>query len=337
MTVEELIQSYRLPTTTDRPLQDLRPAPSFQSLLAAFLATMQPKPSYRAYCCLSKQQFSTWQAMPTFNQIEDWHRALIHTPHQANKALAMLNTLFRWAGRRGLFTGQNPASGVKQFKKFSRDRVMSQEEVQTIVRALPHLQPKLAALVCVLLTTGCRLSEALRTQWTDVAFDSGRWRQAQTKTGKPHVTYLPRQARAFIQALPHETPWIFQGIIDQHYSVSGTEYAWNLIRRELRMTDVRLHDFRRTLASHLYAATKDDYLVKRCLNHANPSVTAIYVRITDEEVRQALQAQADRFCSAGQGAVVLPALTQGTEERIRYGRDVAERTVTNGTLHEGTL
>jgi integrase len=269
---------------------------------------MQPKPSYRAYCRLSEQQFATWTEMPTFNQIEDWHRSLINTPHQANKALAMLNTLFRWASRRGLYVGMNPACGVKQFKAYSRDRVMSQEEVSRIVRALPRLQPKLAALVCVLLTTGCRLSEPLRMQWTEVEFSSGRWFQPYTKNKKPHITFISTQARRLIQALPHETPWIFQGIIDQHYSVSGVEYCWNLIRRELRLTDVRLHDFRRTLASHLYAATKDDYLVKRCLNHANPSVTAIYVRITDEEVRQALQGQADRFFSTVPGSVVLPAL-----------------------------
>lgn len=309
MTVAELIDSYRVPTTTDRPRQEPQPTPSFQSLLAAFLATMQPKPSHRAYCRLSEQQFSTWTAMPTFNQIEDWHQALSKTPHQANKALAMLNTMFRWAARRGLYTGQNPAQGVKPFKAYSRDRVLSAEEVSRIVEALPRLQPKLAALLGVMLMTGCRLSEALRMEWTHVEFTSGRWFQPYTKNKKPHVTYLPQQARSLMQALPHETPWIFQGIIDQHYSVSGVEYCWNLIRRELKLSDVRLHDFRRTLASHLYAATKDDYLVKRCLNHANPSVTAIYVRITDEEVRQALQAQAGRFFSLTPRPVVFPALT----------------------------
>jgi hypothetical protein len=51
-------------------------------------------------------------------------------------------------------------------------------------------------------------------------------------------------------------------------------------------------------------------MVKRCLNHTNPSVMAIYVRISQEEVATAIQAQADRFWALMAGPVVLPALTQ---------------------------
>jgi hypothetical protein len=60
-------------------------------------------------------------------------------------------------------------------------------------------------------------------------------------------------------------------------------------------------------------ATHDDFLVKRCLNHTNPSVTAIYVRISQEEVARAIQAQADRFFAlmAAPVPVMRPALTHG--------------------------
>jgi integrase len=84
------------------------------------------------------------------------------------------------------------------------------------------------------------------------------------------------------------------------------------VRGTLGLSDVRLHDFRRTFATHLYLATKDDYLVKRCINHTNPSVTAIYVRITQEEVTTALQAQVDQFFAlqAAPVPLVLPAPAQ---------------------------
>jgi integrase len=83
--------------------------------------------------------------------------------------------------------------------------------------------------------------------------------------------------------------------------------------RVLGLHDVRLHDFRRTLSTHLYRATKDEYLVKRCINHVNPSVTAIYVRITQEVVAKALQAQADRFwaLTVKPAPVAIPAPAQG--------------------------
>jgi hypothetical protein len=85
---------------------------------------------------------------------------------------------------------------------------------------------------------------------------------------------------------------------------------------------VRLHDFRRTLSSHLYRATKDDYLVKRCINHVNTSITAIYVRIPYEDVAKALQAQAERFYAVKEGAVcmtttaVYPAVAMGTTKPL---------------------
>jgi integrase len=80
----------------------------------------------------------------------------------------------------------------------------------------------------------------------------------------------------------------------------------------LGLQDVHLHDFRRTFATHLYMATKGEFLVKRCLNHTNPSVTAIYVRISYEEVSQAMQGQADRFFAlmAGSVPLALPAPAQ---------------------------
>jgi hypothetical protein len=67
-------------------------------------------------------------------------------------------------------------------------------------------------------------------------------------------------------------------------------------------------------------ATHDDFLVKRCLNHTNPSVTAIYVRISQEEVATAVQAQADRFLAlmAGPVPVALPALTQGELSALAF-------------------
>ena len=60
-------------------------------------------------------------------------------------------------------------------------------------------------------------------------------------------------------------------------------------------------------------ATKDDFLVKRCLNHANPSVTAIYVRTSQEEVAAALQGQADRFWAlqAGPSSTRAPSVDAG--------------------------
>jgi integrase len=265
------------------------------------------------YGKMREQYFLTWVEHPTFLQIEDWHGSLSKTPHQANSGLWLLKAMYTWAIRRGLYPAPNPATGVKAHRTFSRERVMSSLEVATLLGALDLAPAKLSVLLVVLFTTGCRLSEARRMQPQQVNLSTGAWLQPKTKNGKPHMTYLPMQAREAIALLPHSEDFIFDGLPGQCWSLNGAGKAWKKVRRMLDLQDVHLHDFRRTFATHLYMATKDDFLVKRCLNHTNPSVTAIYVRISQEEVASAMQAQADRFFAlmAGPLPVALPVPAEG--------------------------
>ena len=268
---------------------------TFHEVVNGFLDSTRHRASWVVYRRLCTLHFDAWPTHPTFLSIEAWHGQLAATPHQANKALSFLKAAYTWAIRRGLYPGPNPATGIKQHRVFSRERAMTSLEVGLLLNALDTTLPKHSALAEVLLTTGCRLSEALRMAPPDVDLDTGKWLQRQTKNGKSHVTYLPRQVCATLRQLTHSERYFFDGAYGHHLSRAGAEKSWWRLRADLRLTDVRLHDFRRTFATHLYRATKDEYLVKRCINHMNKSVTAIYVRISDEEVAKALQAQADRF------------------------------------------
>jgi integrase len=286
---------------------------TFQELLDGFVDKSKPKVIYRRYCQLREQYFLTWTEHPTFLQIEDWHGRLAQVPHHTNSGLWLLKAMYTWAIRHGHYPGPNPATGVNAHRTFSRERVLSTLEVALVLNALDLLPAKLSVLLVVLLTTGCRLSEARRMQPQDVNLTTGAWLQPHTKNGKPHTTYLSTQARAALALLPHSEQFIFDGVPGQCYSLNGAGKAWQAVRPMLGLQDVHLHEFRRTFAKHLYMATKDEFLVKRCLNHTNPSVTAIYVRISHEEVAAALQAQADRFWAlqAGPVPLALPAPAQG--------------------------
>lgn len=267
----------------------------FSASLQVFLESRRVRASYPVYRRLVAQHFHAWRDWPTWHQIEAWHQSIAKRPHQANKGLSLLKSFYYWAVRHGHCDGPNPTVGIKRHKVLSRDRVLTSLEVRTVLCALDLMPPKLAALLTVLLTTGCRLSEALQMERAHVDLVSGQWRQPKTKNGRLHVTYLPTQARRAIIALRPNGDYVFGGYYDRHWSRAGAEKVWSQVRGVLNLSDVRLHDFRRTFASHLFDATSNDYLVKRCINHVNTSVTAIYVRIPYEKVAVALQEQADRF------------------------------------------
>lgn len=267
----------------------------FQSLMTQFLQFSEPKASHVVYQRLVKQHFSEWKAWPTPTQIEDWHRTYLKTPHHANKGLTLLKAMFNWAIRRQLYKGVNPAAGIKRHRVFSRDRVMMSQEVAVLLGCEDMLPLKMAAMASLLLTTGARLSEARQMERGHLNVTTGQWYQDKTKNGRPHVTYVPTQTRALLDKLPTKGKYFFGGLYEHCWSRAGVEKCWGQVRGSLGLKDVRLHDFRRTFASHLYHATHDEYLVKRCINHVNPSVTAIYVRIRYEDVAKAMQEQADRF------------------------------------------
>lgn len=78
--------------------------------------------------------------------------------------------------------------------------------------------------------------------------------------------------------------------------------AWQRIRTQADVKDVRIHDLRRTLGSWLAANRYGLPLIGRVLNHSQPSATAIYARLDLEPVRAALEANASnarRYDSRG--------------------------------------
>ncbi len=269
---------------------------TYHELLEAYLTECEAKASYPMFKRMVDQHLKQWPDYPSFIQISDWRKSLVKNPHRANKGLVFLKAMFTWAMRRGMYPGPNPATGVPIHAVQSRDRVMSTQELTLLIGCLDMVEhQKLATILTVFLTTGCRLSEATSMKWEHINMVTGIWWQPKTKNGRPHRTYLPTQTRQAIASLPKKGEYVFMGAYDHCWSRAGVEKTWRQTRGSLGLIDVRLHDFRRTLASHLYRHTKDEYLVKRCINHVNKSVTAIYVRISDEEVSLALQAQADRF------------------------------------------
>ena len=58
------------------------------------------------------------------------------------------------------------------------------------------------------------------------------------------------------------------------------------------VSDVRIHDLRRTLGSRLAASGYSLPLIGRALNHSQPAATAIYARLHLDPVREALESNA---------------------------------------------
>lgn len=277
---------------------------TFPQLCAAYLAFLGSKSSYRHQVRLYKQYFSNWRDHPSRPVIRDWHLSLSQTPVHANRGLAFLKSAYNYAINTGKWTSENPASGIRRHKTYSRERVIVGYELTTLIRSLDFASSKFAAFLTVLLTTGCRMGEARKMAWEHVDLVNGCWLKPTTKNGKPQRIPLPRQACQALRRLPKVSAYMFPGHYGQPWSGAGVEKAWGQFRKILRLDDVTLHDFRRTVASRLYAQERDLMLVKACLNHYDGSATAVYVRLQYDQLAQALQRHADSLFGEEGGPAV---------------------------------
>lgn len=285
---------------------------NFQSLIRAYLDQhLIHTPSYSTYLGIYRRHFQDWTEHKTRFEIKAWHDALRCTPSEAKKALGMLKAMYGWGqntgdatGKVALWGGDNPARGVKAHKTYSRERVFSDFELIRFFMFLDFHYQKLSAFLTVVICSACRMSEARTMKWEYVDYDNHCWTKPTTKNGRAQRLPLPWQAIDAIksmEALRRDcSPYIFHGLYGRPWSRSMAEKAWRRAANDMGLKDLRLHDFRRTVASRVYEHTKDLKLVKAILNHFAGGATDVYVRLNYNYIAKELQANADRFWSLKQ-------------------------------------
>jgi integrase len=233
--------------------------------------------------------------------------ALLHgqlgekAPYAANRVVALVRKMFNPARLWGVYTGDNPATGIELFPEEKRDRFVQPHELPKLFEALnAEPNPYVKAALLVALLTGARRGEVLAMRWADVDLPQATWRIPDTKARRPHWLPLPQPVVLLLQALPQvgDNLYVFPGRDARGHLVNISK-AWARIRTHTGLADVRIHDLRRTLGSWLAASGASLPLIGKALNHSQVSTTAIYARLSLNPVRTALESNAQRMLSAG--------------------------------------
>lgn len=233
------------------------------------------------------------------------------TPYEANRTLEILRKMFNLAPRWGVVPSgwENPATGIERFHEKKRERWVTHEELPRLAEAIDaEHSVYVRAAFWLLLLTGSRKTELLRTRWEDVSLERREIRVPETKNGRAHVLHLSDEAVAIVRDIPRTegNPHVFVGRREGAHLVN-VDKAWRRVRERAGIPDVRLHDLRRTVGSWLAQNGNSLLLIQKALNHKTHAATLVYARLGDDPVRRALDEhgqQISRALSGDEGEVV---------------------------------
>ncbi|MGH7640348.1 MAG: tyrosine-type recombinase/integrase [Candidatus Dormibacteria bacterium] len=156
-----------------------------------------------------------------------------------------------------------------------------------------------AALIHFLISTGCRISEALAVQRSQIS-DEGRL-VVRGKGSKERVVHLTPLAttviRSYLDSRHDRLPWLFLNYDRssaargrRQLTGAGARQVLNRVRRETGIERLRSpHVLRHTTATELLTITGNVRLVQEVLGHANLNTMQGYTKVVDQARVRAYQ------------------------------------------------
>lgn len=216
-----------------------------------------------------------------------------HTPIQANRWLASIRACLATAWRSDLIPS-NPAAKVrKNPEPPPRERVLTDEEMSRLWKAIEDLKDVYARVGLVLLiVTGARRSDVLRARWDHFDLDEGIWRIPRSKARRPQLLPLTPATAEMLRAAPRGGEYVVTGRYPDRprYDMRN---AWDSVREQADLLDVYLTDVRRTYGlvvsreAGLHAASK-------LLRHSSITVTEKHYAPLGLDVLRAAQEKVER-------------------------------------------
>lgn len=274
------------------------------------------KPSTAA--TYQSQWSRTLKSAPAFGKLAieavaraDVERAIAkRAPIQRNRVLAFLSRLFTWfEAIEYRPQHSNPCRHVEKAREGTRDRVLSPAELAALATGLDaeadNGPPAAGAAVRVAAVTGLRIGEVTAMEWQNVDMDTGRVLLPDTKTGRRWHD-LPAAALAVLAGLPRINAYCFTTGRDAPITYKTARAAFERAAKAAGLSDVQLHDLRRTAATRAAEAGLSVLQLQHLLGWKQAAMPVRYVNLAGEATRQSRRALGDALAADMAGGSVIP-------------------------------
>lgn len=215
--------------------------------------------------------------------------------YQANRCLERLRAMYNKAIEWG-WNGENPTLGIKKFKEVKRDRFLQPKEAKSFFEAL-KLEDNiiLRNYFYMSLFTGARKTNVLEMRWDQIDIKSALWRIPDTKSGEPVVVPLISYAIRLLESIPKESEWVFPNSRSKSGHIEDPKKAWKRILQRAGISNLRIHDIRRTMGSWEALTGASIPIIGKSLGHKSTGATQVYARLTNDPVRISMEKAINTF------------------------------------------
>jgi integrase len=233
----------------------------------------------------------------------------------AGNIRSVLKRLFDYAQTAGL-VATNPVLALPMrhvHKARARERALSTDEIRAFLKAAfeSNIRRQFKIGLHLILLTMVRKSELLLARWEHVDFEQAEWHipAEHSKTGKPHIVFLSRQAVALFRELHalaggSELVMPGRGSLTKPFAHNAINTALKTALQGQDIPAFTIHDLRRTASTLLHENGWPSDVVEKALNHTIGGVRGVYNRAEyAPQRREMLQFWADtieRLMTSGQ-------------------------------------
>ena len=224
-------------------------------------------------------------------------------PVVRNRLKTAISAMFNFAVMRGILDA-NPCPRIKDIPEKARDRVLNNDEIVLLWRALDvedsrvfnvYLQFKLA--LKLILLTGVRPGEATGMEVSELAErPDGHWweipaKRMKGKNAPAHDVPLNPMALEVIEQARFysgESKFVFRTHLerDDHISTGSLAQAVSTRLPDMKIEKFTPHDLRRTCRTGLASLGVSDIVAEKILSHRLPGVLGTYNRARYEPERR---------------------------------------------------
>lgn len=197
------------------------------------------------------------------------------SPHAAYRLLKILKTFFRWCVGRAIIEN-SPAEGIpSHWRETSRDRVLTDLELSSIVRSVRQMSWPYSGVVEFLALTGQRREEVAQMKWDELDRELNTWHipASRSKNNKAHIVHLSKPAAAILERRERTSDYVFGTGGSKSFQSFGK--AKKALDASCGVSNWRLHDLRRTVVSGMAGMGIPPHVADKILNHQSGTISGV--------------------------------------------------------------